>query len=200
MYCLLWEWAEETDATYTNLLNPTSGRDASHPQLISMSSQVRCIHQRFVPPTKKRLFVWSTWWVYPTCELILISYGWEASLLDVGLRKFMLVASASSTHSQSEQDLIGERFVPLRKWRWALVLKVLLNPTSGRDASHSCLINLWPKDECTTTTLQSFSPYFSISFSTNSLFWALWAEVHPPFGLRSQIWSLHVCMCTYWHH
>ena len=181
---------------------------------------MRCIHQRFVPPTKKRLFVWSTWWVYPTCELILISYGWEASLLDVGLRKFMLVASASSTHSQSEQDLIGERFVPptksclfvggtnlspirycpLRKWRWALVLKVLLNPTSGRDASHSCLINLWPKDECTTTTLQSFSPYFSISFSTNSLFWTLWAEVHPPFGLRSQIWSLHVCMCTYWHH
>ena len=28
----------------------------------------------------------------------------------------------------------------------------LLNPTSGRDASHSCLISLWPKDECTTTT------------------------------------------------
>ena len=31
-------------------------------------------------------------------------------------------------------------------------LKSLLNSTLGRDASHSCLINLWPKDECTTTT------------------------------------------------
>ena len=44
-YCPLWEWAEEADATHTDLLNPTSGRDASHPQLISMSSQVRCTHQ-----------------------------------------------------------------------------------------------------------------------------------------------------------
>ena len=25
----------------------------------------------------------------------------------------------------------------------------LLNPTSGRDASHPCLISLWPKEECT---------------------------------------------------
>ena len=43
-YCSLWEWAEEADATRTNLLNPTSRRDASHPQLISMSSQVGCTH------------------------------------------------------------------------------------------------------------------------------------------------------------
>ena len=116
-YCPLWEWAEEADATHTDLLNPTSGRDASHPQLISMSSQVRCTHQRFVPPTKERLFVWSTWWVYPTCELILISCEWEVSLLDMGLRKFMLVASASLAHSESEQYLIGERFVPPTKSR-----------------------------------------------------------------------------------
>ena len=32
----------------------------------------------------------------------------------------------------------------------------LLNPTSGRDAFHSCLISLWPKNECTTTTHTKF--------------------------------------------
>ena len=32
------------------------------------------------------------------------------------------------------------RYCPLWKWRWALVLKVLLNPTSGRDTSHSCVV------------------------------------------------------------
>ena len=25
----------------------------------------------------------------------------------------------------------------------------LFNPTSGRDASHPCLISTWPKEECT---------------------------------------------------
>ena len=30
-----------------------------------------------------------------------------------------------------------------------LILKVLLNPTSGRDAFHPCLISTWPKEECT---------------------------------------------------
>ena len=44
-YCSLWKWTEEADATRMNLLNPTSGRDASYPQLISMSSQVGCTHQ-----------------------------------------------------------------------------------------------------------------------------------------------------------
>ena len=44
-YCPLWEWAEEADATRTNLLNPILGRDVSHLQLISMSSQVGCTHQ-----------------------------------------------------------------------------------------------------------------------------------------------------------
>ena len=36
------------------------------------------------------------------------------------------------------------KYFPLWKWRWTLVLKDFLNPTSGRDASHSCLISLWP--------------------------------------------------------
>ena len=27
-----------------------------------------------------------------------------------------------------------------------LIFKVLLNPTSGRDASHPCLISTWPKE------------------------------------------------------
>ena len=44
------------------------------------------------------------------------------------------------------------KYCPLWKWRWTLVLTDLLNPISGRDASHSCLISLWPKDECTTIT------------------------------------------------
>ena len=30
-----------------------------------------------------------------------------------------------------------------------LILKVLLNPTLGRDASHPCLVNTWPKEGCT---------------------------------------------------
>ena len=30
-----------------------------------------------------------------------------------------------------------------------LILKVLLNPTLGRDASHPCLISTWPKEEYT---------------------------------------------------
>ena len=47
-YCPLWEWAEEADATRTNLLNPILGRDVSHLQLISMSSQVGCTHQFIV--------------------------------------------------------------------------------------------------------------------------------------------------------
>ena len=34
-------------------------------------------------------------------------------------------------------------------WGIGLILKVLLNPTSGRDASHPCLISTWPKEECT---------------------------------------------------
>ena len=37
------------------------------------------------------------------------------------------------------------RYCPLWKWRWALVLNDLFNLTSRRDASHSCLISLWPK-------------------------------------------------------
>ena len=32
------------------------------------------------------------------------------------------------------------KYYPLWKWRWALVLKVLLNPTLERDASHSCVV------------------------------------------------------------
>ena len=30
-----------------------------------------------------------------------------------------------------------------------LILKVLLNPTLGKDASHPCLISTWPKEGCT---------------------------------------------------
>ena len=40
--CSLCEWAEETDATLTNLFNPTSGRDASHTCLISLSLSHEC--------------------------------------------------------------------------------------------------------------------------------------------------------------
>ena len=88
-YCSLWEWAEEADATHTNLLNPTLGRDASHPQLISMSSQVvGCTHQGYWPSWSipkanntwlgKNLFLSqkdAAWWVHLTCELMLISCG-----------------------------------------------------------------------------------------------------------------------------
>ena len=35
-----------------------------------------------------------------------------------------------------------------------LILKVLLNPTPGRDAFHPCLISTWPKERC---TIMSFS-------------------------------------------
>ena len=52
------------------------------------------------------------------------------------------------------------RYCPLWKWRWALVLKELFNSTSKRDASHSCFISLWPKDECITTSAHSQSEQF----------------------------------------
>ena len=111
-YCSLSEWAKEADATNMNFLNPISRRDTSHSQLISMSSQVGYTHQ--VDHTKRRFFVGGTnlWWIHLTCELMLISCGWEASLSDVGFSKFVWVASVSSAYSQSEQYLIGERFVP----------------------------------------------------------------------------------------
>ena len=63
------------------------------------------LREMFVPPQ-------TTWWVHLTCELMLISCGWEASLPDVGLSKSVWVASASSAHSQSGQYLLRERFVP----------------------------------------------------------------------------------------
>ena len=56
--CSLWEWVEEADATSMNFLNPTSRRDASHPQLISISSQVGYTHQ--VDHIKRRFFVGGT--------------------------------------------------------------------------------------------------------------------------------------------
>ena len=34
-------------------------------------------------------------------------------------------------------------------WGVGLILKILLNPTSGRDVFHHCLISTWPKEECT---------------------------------------------------
>ena len=37
----------------------------------------------------------------------------------------------------------------LAAWGAGLILKVLLNPTSGRDASHPCLISTWLKEGCT---------------------------------------------------
>ena len=40
----------------------------------------------------------------------------------------------------SSQPLI--KYCPLWKWHWALILKDLLNPTSGRDAFHSRFISL----------------------------------------------------------
>ena len=44
---------------------------------------------------------------------------------------------------QSSINLFGNRVGP--------IFKDLFNPTSGRNVSHSWLISLWPKDECTTT-------------------------------------------------
>ena len=101
-YFSLWQWAEEADATRTNLFNPKSERDLP-PATYKHKLTSRVYPKRTIPD-------WG--WVHPTCELMLISCGWEASLPDVGFSKFVRVASVSSAHSQSEQYLIGERFVP----------------------------------------------------------------------------------------
>ena len=42
---------------------------------------------------------------------------------------------------------LGQARIDLRPTRTNL-----LNPILGRDASHPCLISLWPKERCTTTT------------------------------------------------
>jgi len=43
--------------------------------------------------------------------------------------------------------------------------------------------------ELTLFTVQLILAQFSNSLSINSLFYAFWAWVHPPFGLGTQIWS-----------
>ena len=49
-------------------------------------------------------------------------------------------------------------------WEWVektdTTLTNLLNLTSGREAFHLCLINFWPKDECTTISAHSQSEQF----------------------------------------
>ena len=77
MYFSLWQWAEEADATRTNLFNPKFERDLP-PATYKHKLTSRVYPKRTIPD-------WG--WVHPTCELMLISCGWEASLPDVGFEQ-----------------------------------------------------------------------------------------------------------------
>ena len=90
----------------TNLLNPILGRNASHPCLISLwlkeGCTIVCVSRSLpIPyliggrdessPTK-----WITHTtVHPSLDQKLIRQGWEASLPDVGLSKFVRVGRRS---------------------------------------------------------------------------------------------------------
>ena len=75
--------------------------------LVHSQSEQYLIGEKFVPPTKRRYLMGT-----PHLWADAYKLRWEASLPDVGLSKFVRVASASLAHSQSEQYLIGEIFVP----------------------------------------------------------------------------------------
>ena len=75
--------------------------------LVHSQSEQYLIGEKFVPLTKRRCLMGT-----PHLWADAYKLRWEASFPDVGLSKFVRVASASLAHSQSEQYLIGERFVP----------------------------------------------------------------------------------------
>ena len=77
-------WARSTLApTCTDLLNLTSGRDASHPYLISTWPKEGCTIVYVITHTM----------VHPSLSQVLIRQGWEASFIDVGLSKSVRVGA-----------------------------------------------------------------------------------------------------------
>ena len=117
------------------LLNPTLRRDASHLFLIS------------IWPKKWCTIVCVMWASLKNCACM--HYALQSSLGGGGdfplYRKRCLfvggnlVSNLNQVLSSSELAARGA----------SLILKVLLNPTSGRDASHPCFISTWPKEWCT---------------------------------------------------
>ena len=117
------------------LLNPTLRRDASHLWLIS------------IWPKKWCTIVCVMWASLKNCACM--HYALQSSLGGGGdfplYRKRCLfvggnlVSNLNQVLSSSELAARGT----------GLILKVLLNPTLGRDVSHSYLISTWPKEGCT---------------------------------------------------
>ena len=82
-------WAGSTLAPIrTNLLNPTSGRDVSHPYLISTWDKEGCTIVCVIIHTM----------VHPSLAQVLIRQEWEASLPNVGLSNLCGWEQGSSPH------------------------------------------------------------------------------------------------------
>ena len=74
----------------------------------------------------------------------------------------------------------------------------LLNPTSGRDASHPCLINLWPKEGCTVVCV-----IFHLSSQSGIVHFGMgkdWPTSHPHEFAQSHIGrdASHPCLISLW--
>ena len=76
----------------TNLFNPTSGRDASHPCLISTWPKEGCTMTHTM--------------VHLSLGQVLIRQGCEASLPNVGLNKFVRVALTPQSIPKADNSLL----------------------------------------------------------------------------------------------
>ena len=130
------------DATLTNLFNPTSGKDVAHLCLISTWPKEGCTIVRVMWASLKSYAHThnALLWLGPALWIRRGKVGgfpWNPKRhLFVGGN---LVLNPNHVLSSSELAARGA----------SLILKVLLNPTSGRDASHPYFISTWPKEWCT---------------------------------------------------
>ena len=146
------------------LFNPTSRRDASHLFLIS------------IWPKKWCTIVCMMWASLKNC--VCMHYALQSSLggggdfplypkrcLFVGGN---LVSNPNQVLSSSELAARGT----------GLILKVLLNPTLGRDVSHLYLISTWPKEWCTIVCVMwaSLKNYACMHYALFRLGSTLWKQ------------------------
>ena len=59
-----------------------------------------------------------------------------------------------------------------------LILKVLLNPTLGGDASHPCLISTWPKEGCTIVCVITLEKYYTKCNTLHTFIWGYYYFIY----------------------
>ena len=117
----------EANATFTNLFIPTSGRDTSHPCLISTWPKEWCTIVCVISFPNQVLFALGMGWganatltnlfnstmVHPPLGQVLIRQRWKASLPDVELNKFVRVASTPWPIPKANNTWLGkDSFLP----------------------------------------------------------------------------------------